>query len=113
MIPPSVNLSNNKYVRLIKLYECSWECGVDHHSGNDRMGQLPWLIPAVPSRRTFAALLILLFVGCNNEKNPNQETRADAEFMEDAPPDGTIVVGDLGGIRRDNDKGRYVNDKTH
>jgi putative transposase len=24
-----------------------------------------------------------------------------------------IVVGDLGGIRKDNDKGRYVNDKTH
>ncbi len=24
-----------------------------------------------------------------------------------------IVVGDLGGIRKDNDKGRYVNNKVH
>nr|WP_267128198.1 IS200/IS605 family accessory protein TnpB-related protein [Natrarchaeobaculum aegyptiacum] len=24
-----------------------------------------------------------------------------------------IVVGDLGGIRKDNDKGWYVNDRTH
>ncbi|ELZ43078.1 IS1341-type transposase (TCE31) [Halorubrum californiense DSM 19288] len=28
-------------------------------------------------------------------------------------PFAVIVVGDLGGIREDNDKGRYVNDKTH
>ena len=34
--------------------------------------------------------------------------------MEDAKErNAVIVVGDLGGIRKDNDKGRYVNDKTH
>ncbi len=35
-------------------------------------------------------------------------------IVEDADErNAVIVVGDLGGIRRDNDKGRYVTDKTH
>ena len=35
-------------------------------------------------------------------------------IVEDAAErNAIIVVGDLGGIRKDNDKGRYVNDKTH
>jgi putative transposase len=36
------------------------------------------------------------------------------QIVEDAEErNAVIVVGDLGGIRKDNDKGRYVNDKTH
>jgi putative transposase len=36
------------------------------------------------------------------------------QIVEDAEErNAIIVVGDLGGIRTDNDKGRYVNDKTH
>jgi len=35
-------------------------------------------------------------------------------IVEDADErNAVIVVGDLSGIRKDNDKGRYVNDKTH
>ncbi len=35
-------------------------------------------------------------------------------IVEDAEErNAVIVVGDLGGIRKDNNKGRYVNDKTH
>jgi IS605 OrfB family transposase len=36
------------------------------------------------------------------------------QIVEDAEErNAIIVVGNLGGIRKDNDKGRYVNDKTH
>jgi len=36
------------------------------------------------------------------------------QIVEDAEErNAVIVVGDLGGIRKDNHKGRYVNDKTH
>jgi len=36
------------------------------------------------------------------------------QIVEDAEErNAVIVVGDLGGICKDNDKGRYVNDKTH
>ena len=36
------------------------------------------------------------------------------QIVEDAEErNAVIVVGDLGGIRKNNDKGRYVNDKTH
>jgi putative transposase len=35
-------------------------------------------------------------------------------IVEDADKrNAVMIVGDLGGIRKDNDKGRYVNDKTH
>jgi putative transposase len=37
--------------------------------------------------------------------------RQIAEVAEER--NAVIVVGDLGGIRKDNNKGRYVNDKTH
>lgn len=38
---------------------------------------------------------------------------ANAIVDEAVERDAVIAVGDLGGIRKDNDKGRYVNDKTH
>jgi putative transposase len=56
-----------------------------------------------------------------SERTDDESRRVEQELHEIANSiveeaverDAVIAVGDLGGIRKDNDKGRYVNDKTH